>query len=76
MVKLIEPLDLILKDILPYLQNFIRSKLGTQNVEIICITKVNDQVQMRDTFPTGKIDMQIEMLDGILASLRAKKLLV
>lgn len=76
MVKLIEPLDLILKDILPYLQTFIRGKLGTQEVEIICITKVGDQVQMRDTFPSGKIDMQIEMLDGILASLRAKKLVV
>jgi len=75
MVKLIEPLDLMLKDILPYCQQFIQSKLQTP-VDIIFITKVGDQVQMRDTFTKDSVDMQIMMLDGILASLRAKKIVV
>jgi hypothetical protein len=73
MVKLIAPLDIFLKDILPYLKESIQKHLGTQDVEVLVITKVGDQVQMRDTFKTDSIDYQILMLEGIASSLKAKK---
>lgn len=76
MVKLIQPLDIYLKDILPYLKESIQKHLGTQNVECLLITKVNDQVQMRDTFKTDSIDYQIMMLEGIASSLKAKKVVM
>ncbi len=76
MVKLIEPLDLYLKDILPYLREQISKHLGTHDVECLLITKVGDQVQMRDTFKTDSVNYQILMLEGIVSSLKAKKVLM
>jgi PleD family two-component response regulator len=76
MVKLIAPLDIFLKDILPYLKEQIQKHLGTQDVEVLVITKVGDQVQMRDTFKTDTVDYQILMLEGIASSLKAKKVLL
>jgi hypothetical protein len=76
LVKLIQPLDIYLKDIIPYLKESIQKHLGTQDVEVLVITKVGDQVQMRDTFKTDSVDYQILMLEGIASSLKAKKVLL
>jgi hypothetical protein len=73
LVKLIAPLDIYLKDVIPYLKESIQKHLGTHDVEVLVITKVGDQVQMRDTFKTDSVDYQIMMLEGIAASLKAKK---
>jgi hypothetical protein len=73
MVKLIQPLDMLSKDMLDYFQERARKATGTEDVHCILITKVGDQVQMRDTFKEGSTDMQIMMMEGIVAALKAKK---
>lgn len=75
MVKLIEPLDIYLKDILPYLRESIQKHLGSQEVEVVLITKVGDQVQMRDTMEEGGagLKMSILMLEGVLESLKGQQ---
>lgn len=73
MVKLIEPLDILSKDLLDYFLERAKKATGTEEVNCILITKVNDQVQMRDTFKAGTTDLQIMMMEGIVQALKEKK---
>jgi hypothetical protein len=76
MVKLSAPLDIYLKDVIPYLKECIQKQTGTDDVEVIVITKVGSQVQMRDTFKEGTTDMQIMMMEGIVQALKEKKVVM
>ena len=71
MNQFISPLGMILKELVPYFQEFLTSKLGTK-ADLILITKVGDRVEMRDTLGDN-LGLSIMMLEGVLDSLKGGK---
>lgn len=71
MNQLTSPLALYLAEIIDYMKKSLTSKLGT-DVDLIVITKVNNQVEMRDTLGDD-LGMSIMILEGTLESLKGQR---
>lgn len=71
MTQLRSPLALYLAEIIDYMKKSLTSKLGT-DVDLIVITKVGQEVEMRDTLGDD-LGMSIMILEGTLESLKGQR---